>query len=296
MNKQPWQDRFAKALELFFAHRNTSGMSGEERAGFELAASVLAAVAALWLWALATIQLRGGHFWQWGAALASGLFAAFFGARAARLGVLLRRLSLRSKVLFALGSRRVALQPEAHPELAAVYGRALGVVIVARLLAELGWALERPTSGAFTIMASLALGGATLAFSLLWLIWITLEFRTSSARFTYECAIAARPTQDGAVTLVLMGPALARAAAIVPTLIASSGLRFLCVHGAKLLARNEAGDEAYELEVRLLDPRDVPWTTSGKEPASLELVVAPWFKATFALGLEFDAFRPKLPR
>ncbi|MBL8683146.1 MAG: hypothetical protein JNK05_28520 [Myxococcales bacterium] len=101
MNKKPWRDRFAKGLELLFAQRNTSAMTADARAQFELGASALAAVAAFWLWALATLQLRGGHFWQWAAALASALFVVLFGVRAAQLRGAQWRFALRA------GARRV---------------------------------------------------------------------------------------------------------------------------------------------------------------------------------------------
>ncbi|MBL8683147.1 MAG: hypothetical protein JNK05_28525 [Myxococcales bacterium] len=177
-----------------------------------------------------------------------------------------------------------------------MYSKAVVVIVIARLLAELGWALERPASGPATILFSLGLGGATLAFSLLWLVWITMDLRVALGRFAYECAITERPTPDGFVKLYLAGPKLSQTDAIVATLIAPSGGRYFCVHSARTVVINEAGEGTYELEVRLSEPRDVPWNFVGSEPASLELMVAPGFTTTFALGFEIDALRPKRPR
>lgn len=293
---QRWRDRLSHALTVFFSSRNTSVLSAEQRTQLEFATSMLAAVVAFWLWALSTTHLRGGHDWQWPVAVVCGLFTAFFGGRAARLRALERRFALRTQALVALGARRAERAATVHAKHATVYSKALGVLVIARLLAELGWALERPTSGAFTIVLSLGIGGATLAASLLWLVWSTMDLAMSLGAFDYECAMLSRSEADGGVKLVLFGREIVNPDVVVVTLLGPNGERHLCQHTLKQLAVRQTNEAEYELDVRVLDPRSVSWTTVGYAPASLELMVAPGFTMTLALGIGIDALRPKRPR
>jgi hypothetical protein len=265
----------------------------EERARLELAASLLAAVPSFWLWVLATVQLRSGHHFQWLAAVATAALTVFFGLRAAYTLQQTRRFAGRTRLLESMGETRITLQPASNPIPTKVHSKAITAVLIARLLAELGWLLERPTNGPITIAFAVALAGFTLIAGALWLSGLVIDLSGWIRAAEHQVIITERPSLEGVMKIILVAPAIARASAIVATLSVPSGGRFSCRCDANMNVREGLGERAYELELRLDNARSVPWSDVGNEKATLELLVAPGVTATFALGFELDAFRPQ---